>query len=176
MTVSDLLARALSQAGNETEYVLGGGRQTPDGGDCRDENGGSDCSAFVCWALGIPKAAPFAWMRRVNGGWYNTDGIWWDALHERTGLFSVCKPAVGAVVVYPSSWMSRRHAGVKGLAPKIGHVGIVTEVRAGEISRVLHCSAGNFRRTGDAIQETGPEVFRAPAVATAWCATITEGV
>jgi hypothetical protein len=33
---------------------------------------------------------------------------------------------------------------------------------------VLHCSSGNYRTTGDAIQQTPPTVFRKPDAVYAW--------
>jgi hypothetical protein len=49
-----------------------------------------------------------------------------------------------------------------------GHVGIVTEVREGKVTKVIHCSSGNFRRHGDAIKETPPTVFQVPDAIFVW--------
>jgi cell wall-associated NlpC family hydrolase len=158
MTPQELVARARAQIGLPTRYVLGGGRTQ--GEDPRDEAGGCDCSAFVCWCLGLAKYQPqFAWLHQVSGGWLNTAGLWWDAVREKTGYFEqIDAPEVGSIVVYPPAYV------VGKKLPKIGHVGIVAEVGDAGLGtglRVVHCSKGNFTRTGDAIQETGAEVFAA---------------
>lgn len=167
MTPNEIVGRARSAVGRKTKYVLGGGKMTPVGEHPMDERGGCDCSAFVCWVLGINKHQEgLAWLRRVNGGWYNTNGIWWDAVKERTGIFD-CVPASGPipgdVIVYPG-----RIFGETG--PAIGHVGIVSATQrpmtpprdwVQVVKTVIHCSGGNFRKFGDAVAETGPEVFLA---------------
>jgi len=154
--VEAVIERARTQAGKGTVYRLGGGN--PDAGafSCQDGEGECDCSAFMQWLLGIPRYMPqLAWLKRVNGGWYNTDGIWWDATRERTGLFEESIPLRGALIVYPSNWVAK----VDG--PRVGHIGLVTEATNGRAVKVIHCSAGNFRKHGDAIHETGPEVWDA---------------
>jgi hypothetical protein len=166
MTASDFIARARSQIGQSTAYGLGRGTTT--GASPRDEIGACDCSAFVCWCLDIRKHQPsFAWLVKLNGGWYNTDGMWWDAGKERTGFFErIAGPRQGAIVVFPSRGLS------KTTGPKIGHVGLVTRVGADGSYRVVHCSAGNFRSTGDAIQETASTMFTPPSTLFAWASPI----
>jgi hypothetical protein len=180
MKSREIIERARAQVNRGTSYILGGGKSAPLGDNPRDENDGCDCSAFVCWVLGIDKAQPgLAWLKRVNGGWYNTDGIWWDAAMERTGFFTKPDRAiVGDVIVYPSDWMVRKwwadlQSSKKLLElprRKVGHVGIVSEVEilpstgaaqmlSSRVTKVIHCSAGNDRRTGDAIAETDASVF-----------------
>jgi hypothetical protein len=44
----------------------------------------------------------------------------------------------------------------------------VTEVREGKVTKVIHCSSGNFRRYGDAIKETPPTVFQVPDAIFVW--------
>jgi cell wall-associated NlpC family hydrolase len=168
VNVAELLKRASSQIGQSTVYRLGGGKTT--GESPRDEASSCDCSAFVCWALALRKHQPeFAWLKKVNGGWYNTDGIWWDALKEPTGYFHEIKaPEPGALIVYPSRATS------KVAGPKIGHVGVIADVKSGAVSSVIHCSSGNWKKTGDAIRRTAPAgVFdRSSAVRIAWCAFV----
>src|SRR3954468_633480 len=117
MTVNELVARARGQVGKKTVYGLG--RGTTIGGSPRDETGACDCSAFVCWCLDIRKhQTQFAWLVRLNGGWFNTDGMWWDANKESTGLFERIEgPELGAIVVFPGKATSNSPG------PKIGHVG-----------------------------------------------------
>jgi hypothetical protein len=165
ITVDELITRARKQAGTGTKYGLGGGKTT--GIDPRDERGSCDCSAYICWCLDIRKHQPsLAWLIPVNGGWYNTDGIWWDATKEQTGHFeAIAKPAPGAIIVFPGRGLNKD-------GPKIGHVGIVTKVAANGALDVLHCSSGNFRNTGDAIRETKAEVFKQSATVLAWAANV----
>lgn len=43
-----------------------------------------------------------------------------------------------------------------------GHIGIVVEASGKGIKgaqRVIHCSMGNFKKSGDAIQITGPQAW-----------------
>lgn len=183
MTVPELLARARSAIGRKTKYRMGGGSLDPRTPGPQGEDGACDCSAYATWCLGLRKYQPdLAWLRAVSGGWYSTNGIWWDAVLEQTGHFTeMWDPHPGCVIVYPSSVIAaavRRatfdvQSAEVARAPSVGHVGIITEVRSGRPTKVVHCSAGNYRRTGDAIAETGAEVFeRVDATRHAWCATV----
>lgn len=166
MTVADLLARARGQLGKKTIYRLGGGSTL--GASPRDETGSCDCSAFVCWCLDIRKRQPgFAWLVKVNGGWLNTDGVWWDASKEPTGFFAqIDAPRPGGIVVFPGKATS------KVAGPKVGHIGIITTVAASGSYKVVHCSSGNFKTTGDAIQETASTVFTPTSTIFAWAAPV----
>ena len=164
MTAAELIEKARKQTKLDAGYALGGGKIVPVGSDPLDENLSCDCSAFVCWCLGIPKhQAEVDWLKRLNGGWYNTDGIWWDAVAQVTGYFWQNKrgPRVGDVVVYPSPATLQRHSmgSARPGSPKIGHVGIVSGVTSASEYYVIHCSAGNEREFGHAIAETSPKVF-----------------
>lgn len=112
-----------------------------------------DCSGYVCWALGL--------RREHEGRWLNTDALWADARGPQALLRRLApgEARPGALLVYP-----------KPADARFGHVGIVTAVdMRGRPTRVLHCSAGNFKASGDAVQETGPEVFEdRPATLAAW--------
>ena len=167
MTVNELVARARGQVGKKTVYGLG--RGTTLGDSPRDETGACDCSAFVCWCLDIRKRqTQFAWLVKVNGGWFNTDGIWWDATKESTGFFErIEKVRTGAIIVFPGKATS----GTPG--PKIGHIGIVTAVNDNGTFRVVHCSSGNFKTTGDAIRETPATVFTPSSTVLAWASPVT---
>lgn len=157
------LERARKWIGKGT-YVLGGGRDGDVGHKSPlDANGGCDCSMFECWCLELSKdvrPCP-AWLKAVNGGWYNTDGIYWDAEAEPTGIFiSTDTPVPGDVIVYPALWCAHAVGVELKSGPRIGHVGIVSEVYpTGRPSKVIHCSAGNQRRFGYAIAETDTDVF-----------------
>jgi hypothetical protein len=161
MKVSALLARGY--IATPTVYWLGAGGMDPNaptpGAKC-------DCSGYVCWMLGRSRQTTNPLYVKFNGGWINTDGMIHDA-KECLGFFTQLEvPRVGCLIVYGGK--------ASGAPRKIGHVGIVTALGAAEhaytknVARVRHCSMGNYRRTGDAIQETGPEAFRVPDVIFAW--------
>jgi hypothetical protein len=113
----------------------------------------------VCWCLGISRQTTHPLYVSFNGGWINTDAIVHDA-NRQTGFFiQLPAPKVGSLVVFPSRRPTR----------KVGHVGIVTQINsAGKILKVLHCSSGNFRSSGDAIKETPPTVFQQSDTILAW--------
>ena len=174
MRVDELVTRARSQIGKGTVYRLGGGNLDPSAPHPRDEQESADCSAFACWAIGIRKYQPqFRWLVAFNGGWYNTGAVWRDA-DVPIGLFEMAtQPYVGCLMVYPSVALARTHLRGVRRGPSVGHVGVVTEARGGKATRVVHCSSGNFRRTGDAIRETDAAVFERVAYSRyVWCATV----
>jgi len=146
-SVAQFLNRARSAKNKKTIYKLGAGGMKPSNATPTDAGNKCDCSGFVCWALGVSRKTTHPLYMKFNSGWMNTDGIVHDAT-TTTGFFDkIIVPKVGCMIVYP---------GGKG---KIGHVGIVTEVKSGVVTKVLHCSGGNYRTTGDAIQETDAAVF-----------------
>ncbi len=153
MTVAEVITRARSQIGIQTTYRLGGGTRNVTAQTCQDSFKTCDCSAFVRWVLGIPPHDddPAELLKGINGGWYNTDGMWWDARRLLgQGIFDECEPAPGALVIYPARWVSQ-----EATAPQVGHVGIVSQMFNRDPNKVIHCSAANFRNYGDAIWETG---------------------
>jgi hypothetical protein len=161
MKVNELIARGY--IATPTTYWLGAG-----GFDPRAPTPGSksDCSGYVCWMLGRSRVTTNPLYVKFNGGWVNTDGMIHDA-KSCLGFFTqLGAPEIGCLIVYGGK--------ASGAPRKIGHVGIVTQLGDEEhrytlnVSRVRHCSMGNYRRTGDAIQVTGPEVFRVPDVIFAW--------
>ena len=165
MTVGDLLSRGRSASGKRIRYKLGAGGLSPQSPLPANISNECDCSGFACWALGISRRTDHPLYVRFNGGWINTDGIVNDA-NAATGFFRrLDKARAGCLAVYPSRKQPAR----------VGHVGIVTKVDvSGRPLAVLHCSSGNFRRLGDAIRETGPEVFTGPATIFAWYEGIDE--
>lgn len=159
MTGADILARARSAIGHETYYKLakGGRARFWTTGGWRDEKLRCDCSGFVAWCCGTDRYRPdIPFYKRAAGGWISTTSMVRDANSPRnaTGLFTrVDVPMPGDVVVY----------GDKGGTQ--GHCGIVSDVldhkRASvwQLISVIHCAPGNYRRTGDAIQETSGAFF-----------------
>lgn len=172
-TVEEVLARARSQKGLGIRYRLGGGTARAGRHTCADARGACDCSAFACWALGIDKQGSYPFLvspgQPVEPGnqWYGTDNIWNDSVHIALGLFSrIHDPAPGCLILYPRQRLS-------GKKSTPGHVGVVTRVDAGGTLSVLHCSSGNSKKSGDAIQETDDAVFRGKAgLIYSWCAEI----
>jgi len=174
MNVNEVLDRARSQIGKSIKYKMGRGVHKASGHTCADGDNQSDCSAFVCWALGVDKLGDYPWLvpageeRDPEGEWYSTDNIVDDALHFDVGFFDrTDEPRAGGVVVYPTRWKT-------GKASPAGHCGIISAVdSSGRITKVIHCSSGNYRTAGDAVQETGPEVFSSnDSTVHAWCSSV----
>jgi hypothetical protein len=159
MTTAQLLARARAAANRQVIYRLGAGGMRPDAEGPWDAQQQCDCSGFVCWALGMSRQSNHPFYLKCNGGWVNTDAIVADANHS-TGFFQrIEAPIPGALIVFPSAKPARG----------VGHVGIVSVLdENNQVSRVLHCSSGNYRNTGSAVRETPPNVFRVPDVIFAW--------
>ncbi len=172
-SLEELLQRTESQKGLGIEYRLGGGAVHAARNTCADGAHTCDCSAFVCWALGIDKQGSYPYLvppgKPVEPGnqWYGTDNIWNDAVHLEVGLFQqIADPVAGCVVVFPA----RRRPDGKSTP---GHIGLVVRGGPAGVEAVLHCSSGNFKATGDAIRETDDTVFRnRVGLIYAWCARI----
>lgn len=158
MTVADILARARSQIGLKTIYKLGAGGISPALTRPVNVSGECDCSGYVTWCLGISRQTKDPKYVAFNGGWINTDAMVKDAATP-AGLFEkIGAPKQGCLVVF----------GAKAGVRKVGHVALVSRVVEGKVAKVIHCSSGNYRSTGDAIQETGPAVFDQPDAIFAW--------
>ena len=93
--------------------------------------------------------------RSVNGGWFETSALYEDGLRN-TGFFSKVDIATpGCLVVFPDKI-------TKSGKKTEGHVGIaVAASGAGVdgITKVVHCSSGNYKRHKDAVRVTGPEIW-----------------
>src|SRR5512134_3458520 len=148
------IVRARTQLG-KLKYRLGAGGRKPlaasPGPYC-------DCAGFVTWCLGFDRYQPASRsdFPTVAGGWdwVNTDSMIAAARSGKGWFQELAEPEVGCLVVYPSIYR-------KGERVRVGHVGIVTQVPTrwdpvigyGRLT-VIHCSAGNYKRTGSAVQET----------------------
>lgn len=156
MTVAELLARARSAAGKGIKYRLGAGGMNPAAASPINLNAECDCSGYVCWCLGISRQTSHPLYQDFNGGWINTDAMCLDG-DRSSGLFELTdKARLGALIVYPG--------GRKGM----GHVGIITEVKNNVAQKALHCSAGNYRKGGDAIAETDMDIWLRPDMRFLW--------
>lgn len=116
-----------------------------------------DCSGFVAWCLGLDRYQPDSAVK-----WISTDGMIRDADGEQEYFSPIDRPELGAVVVYGSEWRDGRRI-------YVGHVGIVVCLpvrgwgpghRQWSRLRVVHCSSGNDRRMGGAIQQTDASHWR----------------
>jgi cell wall-associated NlpC family hydrolase len=128
-----------------------------------------DCSGFVTWALGLPRAPS----RRARSGWLDTTAIWADAQGPQA-RFEWCasaleprKARIGALLVFPDAGSDD------------GHVGIVTAIEngadEGPAAQVVHCAPENYllpAASGQrhAILQTPPQrLLDHPQTIAVWC-------
>ena len=149
LNASYFINRAKSAIGKGIKYKLGSGGMKPElilptaDKQC-------DCSGFICWVFKISRKTDIPFYQKF-GGWIFTDSMEAD-IKSMSGIFNrIETPEIGCIVVY-------------GAGNKIGHVGIVSEVKDGKMTKVIHCSSGNNKKFGDAIQETSPVVFNRPDI------------
>jgi len=160
MLPQDVIARARSQLGMKIKYESGRGGFYPGSLTAADVLGRCCCSGFVAWCLNTPRRVDLPMYQAELGSWVETSAIVRDARWP-FGMFQevpIAAALAGMVLVYPDRPGHQ------------GHVGIVTV--DGPALLVIHCSSSNYVRTGDAIQETGPEVFLARHAIAARCAHV----
>jgi cell wall-associated NlpC family hydrolase len=111
-----------------------------------------DCSGFVAWCLGVSRKTDNPFYREQNGGWFETTVLARDARSPYGFVEMIPREValIGDLLVYGDA---------KG---KQGHVGIVSEVNADGPMKAIHCSLGNYKRSGDAVQETGVLAWERP--------------
>lgn len=142
--VAHFMNRAKSAIGKGIRYKLGFGGIKPEL-NLPTSDKKCDCSGFICWIFKISRKTDSPFYQKF-GGWIYTDSMEAD-IKSASGIFNKIEtPEVGCIVVY-------------GAGNKIGHVGIVSEVKNGKMTKVIHCSSGNDAKFKDAIQETAPTVF-----------------
>jgi len=150
MNGQSVVIAARSAIGYNTKYGLGaGGRQWHKDWPWNPLTHKCDCTGFLAWCFGVDRKTDHPLYKEWNGGWLESTAIVRDAMLPGTGMFDRVlwtSAAPGDVLVWGDK---NGHQ---------GHVGIVVEANDGPLS-VVHCSTGNFRRTGDAIQETDVNVF-----------------
>lgn len=160
MNASEVVRRARSAIGAGAIYKLGKGGFNPHSIMPFGKEKLCDCSGFVAWCLGVSRFTDHEYYKTINGGWLNTTAIHADALSP-FGFFDRVDPErarPGMLLVFPAG------------KSKYGHVGVVSAVANKEPAKVIHCSAGNHKATGDAIQETSTDVFdRAGAIVVRCC-------
>lgn len=145
LTRSAIVARARAAIARGTVYKLGAGGRLKNPGVGAE----LDCSGFVAVALGVDRYLE-PWLPHYEGGdWLETSALVRDA-----------QSPWGFVAAVP--WTEARPGdllvwGDRGKGQ--GHVGIVaTSGPVGPLT-VVHCSNGNFKKTGDAIRETDSGIF-----------------
>lgn len=147
LTRDQVLERARKAIGQKTVYVLGQGGRDP-----RADHPGKncDCSGFAAWVMGVDRYLPNAAIPGIAfGDWFETTALWKDARSPYGFVLEVpwAEALPGDLLVWPDGGGHQGHVGVCG---SLGALGPET---------VIHCSMGNYRTHGDAIQETGALMF-----------------
>lgn len=151
LTRAEILDRASTMVGRG-KYKLGKGGRDPQAPTPFDAHGYADCSAYVCWAVGLDRY-------QDGWGWLDTSGLIRAARDERfVHLDLVEKPEMGDIIVYGDWITSERKV-------RQGHCGIVI----GEIPRwgrwdellIDDCSPSNERRFGSAVSCDTATIFGA---------------
>lgn len=168
MKATEVVSRARSAIGHGCVYQLGKGGMHPENlqpWPPSMPNLGCDCSGFVAWCLGVSRSLAKNHPHYEFGGWFETSAVARDAKSEfgfvNEVLWTLAQP--GDILVWGD------HDGHQG------HIGIVSEADATGPTRVVHCSKGNWRTTGDAIQETDVAIFKANGAIAAEVAWVERG-
>jgi hypothetical protein len=105
-----------------------------------------DCSGFVAWVLMMRRDQINAkkWWSKLLP-WIETTMVYRDATGPQRVFVRLSKPEAGCLVVY----------GDKGRSE--GHIAVVTEAKDG--IRIVDCSSGMSRSTGEAIRERNGDFF-----------------
>jgi cell wall-associated NlpC family hydrolase len=158
---TQVVARARTQLGLGTAYRLGKGGRDPRVARAWDPASHEcDCSGFAAWVIGCDRFlhdVPFYAGQAPNGPWLETTNLVADATRAldptaprgivRAVRWEDAQP--GMLVMWPDQPAKKRQ----------GHVGVITETNRHGPTRVIHCSSGNYRTTGDAIAETPATLF-----------------
>lgn len=149
MTGKDVVTKARSVVAKGCWYGLGKGGMRPHDPHPWDSAHKCDCSGFVAWCLGVSRQTDDPWYKSFNGGWFETTAIARDCETPYGHFALVTRPHAqpGDLLVYGD------YKGSDGKTRQ-GHVGVCSEVDGKGPTKVIHCSRGNERKTGDAIQET----------------------
>jgi hypothetical protein len=142
LTLAAVVRRGRTALG-KGRYGLGKGGRVPQNVIPLDENGYCDCSGFASWCLGVDRYQP----KDIDGEWIETTAIVRDAFHDKKLFVAMNDRQPGYLLVYPDA------------NGRQGHVGVISEVVNSKVTKVIHCSTGNERKSGRAIAETDPSVF-----------------
>jgi hypothetical protein len=144
--------RAKSAVGLGIKYKLGKGgwhpkAPSPDAITLSNYGLQCDCSGFVAWVLMMRRDQINAkkWWSKLLP-WIETTMVYKDATGPQRVFVRLSKPEAGCLVVY----------GDKGRSE--GHIAVVTEVKESSI-RIVDCSSGMSRSTGEAIRERNGDFF-----------------
>ena len=142
-----VLVRARSALGHKCIYVLGAGGMRPDFPHPWTDTMGCDCSGFAAWCIGVSRyvSAKNPLVGVFDGEWLETTKIFRDATAASPGAFVQIPwehASASDLLVYPDSPAGQ------------GHIGVVGAVDEGRPMTVIHCSSSNWKKFGDAIQET----------------------
>lgn len=134
------------------KYSLGAGPSNPNALTPFNRAGACDCSAFVCWALGVPKHVVLDEGDGSGVDWWNTDGLLAEARAGRYFRFvEEGHYLPGDVVVYPSVDLDR-----DGARDRIGHTGVI--VSGGPliaVCEVVHCRPPRNGKGPAVVRTTG---------------------
>lgn len=167
MTNAELITRARSAIGRGCRYGLGKGGFWPGLDRPWDNEMLCDCSGLVAWVLGVSRHLEHPWYKAQNGGWLETSAIMRDC-GTPFGFFTEVPADMGRagdLLVYGDR---KNQDGTT----RQGHVGIISEMGATGPAKAVHCSRGNERRAGDAIQETASGLWLAAGGIVARCAFV----
>lgn len=171
MLVDVLISRARSALDKGTVYKSPGVVPPLDASTWPESGAETDCSGFLTWCLRISRKIDHPGYKKVNGGWFETTGIYADGMSSWGFCDRIDAPRPGCFIVYPdykdSSGKSRD-----------GHIGLVTATNGKPgmdgVTAVIHCSLGNSKK-GDAIRETDAKVWLSrPESIAVWWMEVTE--
>lgn len=162
MTRSEVLARARSAIGRPTIYRIGKGGFLPEATHPANSHAEADCSGFCAWALGISRHLEGPWYGDHGSEWFETTAIATDAQgpQKRVERIEWANAVPSDLLVYGD------HDGHQG------HVGLVSLADPSGPIKAIHCSNGNFKNHGDAIQETGAALWIVRGVVARWRALV----
>lgn len=149
-TTAELLTRARTALTQDIRYRLGRGGRRPNDATPAQENQ-CDCSGYIAWCLGFDRFIRNPFYARINGeagsdrGWFETSAAHQDAQATTGILRQLSAPVPGAIAVYPDS------------NGREGHIGIVTQVRDGRPTHIIHCASSHPARR--AVQENAGTPF-----------------
>lgn len=164
LTRDDVVQRATGAVGKATRYALGRGGRDPAAAHPA-QGRACDCSGFAAWCVGVDRYLPNAAIPDLpeQYGWFETTALYADARSPWGFVTEIPWTAAlpGDLLVWPDA------------GGRQGHVGVVVQADHAGPAAVAHCAASHWRKHGDAIRVTSPELFlrnRAVAARVRWLA------